>query len=181
MQKIFLSYSKSNLPAAKVLTERLELDGYSVWWDHELAAGEEYDTTIEAELKSADKVIVLWSHASVGSRWVRSEADHAAQQNKLVPVRIEQVEVPVAFRLFHFVSMSSLGGGILEGSEYASLLKAMRKGEMETAGIKHVTGTSTSTNVQTDSKWGAFTFAIAVSITILVALFLLFRVWTNVI
>ncbi len=42
--------------------------------------------------------MVLWSKSSVRSRWVRAEAQEGASRGILVPVLIERVKIPLAFR-----------------------------------------------------------------------------------
>jgi TIR domain len=50
-------------------------------------------------MNQASVVLVLWSHQSVESQWVRNEAEAAADRNLLVPALIEEdVRVPLAFR-----------------------------------------------------------------------------------
>jgi hypothetical protein len=180
MTQIFLSYSKQNTTAAQLLATKLERDGFSVWWDHELAAGEEYDITIESQLKSADKVVVLWSRASVISRWVRSEADHAAQESKLVPVLIEQVDIPVAFRLFHFVPMLSLGREIFDDEEYVNLLKAMRVNEIDVMAIQGLRSSAPRVETTKGSSAMNIGFAIVVFVVVCAAVALLANVWRQV-
>jgi TIR domain len=69
-----------------------------VWWDPKLRAGEHFDDVIEKALDQAKCVIVIWSERSVQSRYVRTEATYALDQDKLVPVAIESVKLPLRFR-----------------------------------------------------------------------------------
>lgn len=179
--KIFLSYSKRNGAAARLLASRLEQDGLSVWWDHELAAGEEYDLSIEAELLNADKVIVLWSSASVVSRWVRSEADHAAQKGKLVPILIEDVDIPIAFRLFHFIAMPSLGHNQLNEAEYADLVRMLPKSDLHepVQPPQRLTGIDYAERSAENPKISLGGFTIIALIAIL-AILILGNVWRQV-
>lgn len=62
-----------------------------------MRSGERFDDVIERELNLAKCVIVLWSHRSVQSQYVKDEAAHALKLNKLVPVAIEEVELPLRF------------------------------------------------------------------------------------
>ena len=63
---------------------------------------------IEKALNEAKCVIVLWSKRSVESLYVKDEATHALNRNKLVPVMIEEVELP--FRLRDFTHRVCLVG-----------------------------------------------------------------------
>jgi len=96
---IFLSYEKHDRADARDLAEDLAADGYSVWWDRELIGGDDFVGRIDAELRSARSVIVLWSTDSVKSRWVNGEAETAANLGKLIPVLIDDTdpgEIPSA-------------------------------------------------------------------------------------
>ena len=105
MPDIFISYKRQDRPWAEALAQALEATGRSVWWDDRLAAGEQYDEVLETQLEQTRCVIVLWSAASIESRWVRTEANEGLRRNILVPVKIEDVEPPLAFRLIHTGSL----------------------------------------------------------------------------
>ena len=96
---IFLSYTRSDVEIARRFAEGLEREGFTVWWDQALRSGEAYDEVTEAALKGAKAVVVLWSPASVVSRWVRAEATIADRKNTLVPVMIAPCERPIMFEL----------------------------------------------------------------------------------
>jgi membrane-associated phospholipid phosphatase len=99
MSDIFISYCRNDRPAAETLARAFEAAGRSVWWDRDIPAGGTFDKLIEDALNVAKVVIVLWSHESVESRWVRNEAEEAAARNILVPVLIESdVRIPLAFK-----------------------------------------------------------------------------------
>ena len=72
--------------------------GWSVWWDPEIVPGEEFDTLISRELAAARALVVVWSPASVDSRWVRGEARDAADRGVLFPVRFDNAKPPIDFR-----------------------------------------------------------------------------------
>jgi eukaryotic-like serine/threonine-protein kinase len=97
---IFLSYSSADrlwiARFAKVLVER----GWSVFWDRQIPVGKQFDQVIEHELDAAKCVIVLWSHSSISSNWVKEEAEEGARRGVLCPVLIEDVRVPMGLRRF---------------------------------------------------------------------------------
>jgi hypothetical protein len=99
MADIFVSYAAEDRDRARDLAHALENRGWTVWWDREIPLGRPFDEVIEQALARARCVIVLWSRASVGSEWVRSEASEARRRGILVPVFLESVEPPLAFRL----------------------------------------------------------------------------------
>lgn len=98
MSDIFLSYAKEDKGRAKALAETLQSYGWSVWWDAEIPPGQTWDEMIEQELTTAKCVIVMWSQQSIGKHWVRTEATLALERGVLVPVLIENVLPPLAFR-----------------------------------------------------------------------------------
>ena len=83
--------------------------GWSVWWDPEIAAGQEFDDQIEAEINAAKAVLVVWTPTSVASRWVRGEAREAAERGILVPVRFDEARLPMDVRAIHTTDLDELG------------------------------------------------------------------------
>jgi hypothetical protein len=99
MADVFISYSKKDIADARLLAAMLEAKGYSTWWDVSLVGGEQFREKIVSELGKARAVVVIWTKASVKSRWVQSEADRADREKKLIPVRseIEYTDIPPPF------------------------------------------------------------------------------------
>ena len=106
MTDIFLSYATEDRASAKMLADVLEQRGWSVWWDRKIPLGQAFDNVIEDAIAAARCVVVLWSHASVVSEWVRSEASEGKRRGILVPVLIEAVVTPLAFRLLNGADLS---------------------------------------------------------------------------
>jgi len=98
---IFVSYSRSDKARVAPLVAALEAEGWSVWWDPEITPGEEFDSLISKELDAARTLVVVWTPASVDSRWVRGEARDAADRGVLVPVRFDGAKLPIDFRALH--------------------------------------------------------------------------------
>lgn len=55
---------------------------------------------IDAELKTAAAVLVVWTANSVDSRWVRGEARDAADRGILVPLPFDGATLPIDVRAF---------------------------------------------------------------------------------
>ncbi len=98
MSDIFISYSSSDRAFAGRLAGALGARGWSVWWDRVIPAGKSYDDVIEEALDASACVLVLWSAESVKSGWVRTEAQEGLDRGVLVPILIEDVKPPLAFR-----------------------------------------------------------------------------------
>ncbi len=97
MSDIFLSYKSEDRPRAKIIAEALEQQGYSVWWDRKIPPGKTFEQVIVENLDATRCVIVLWSKKSVLSDWVKEEADKGKKRQILVPVLIDDVEIPMGF------------------------------------------------------------------------------------
>ena len=106
MAKIFISYARLDRDYARRLANYLEDAGLSVWWDMSLKPGEVFRDEIERRIGEARHVIVLWSENSVKSHFVLDEAGEAAQQNKLVPIRIDGCKLPLGFGQHHTHTVS---------------------------------------------------------------------------
>jgi len=109
MADVFVSYARSDKARVAPLVAAIESQGWSVWWDPEIAAGQEFDRQIAAELRSAAAVVVVWTPTSVESRWVRGEARDAADRGLLVPVRFEGAELPIDVRAIHTTDLDGWG------------------------------------------------------------------------
>ena len=107
---IFLSYARQDRGTARLFADGLVAEGFSVWWDASLRSGETFDEVIERNLRDAKAVVVLWSPASVASRWVRAEATLADRRNKLAPAIIQPCDRPIIFELTHAAELSDWTG-----------------------------------------------------------------------
>ena len=99
MADIFLSYASDDLERVKPLATTFKEHGWSVWWDRELVAGPSYHQKIEEALDSARCVVVVWSSQAIKSQWVATEANEGLERNILVPLLIDDVKPPLAFRI----------------------------------------------------------------------------------
>ena len=98
MADIFLSYAHEERERVRPLVTAFEAQGWSVWWDQQLETGESWDEEIEKELANARVVVTVFSAQSVESRFVRAESMEAYDNDKLFPVRLDDIKVPLAFR-----------------------------------------------------------------------------------
>ena len=110
MSRIFLSYARDDVDAARQLADSLVQAGHDVWWDRHLHGGSRFDREIEEALGNAEAVVVLWSNASLDSAWVKDEAAEARDSERLVPVSIDSAKPPLGFRQFHTIDLGSWKG-----------------------------------------------------------------------
>ena len=126
MADVFVSYARSDRARVEPLVAAIEAEGWSVWWDRDIAAGQEFDRRISAELKSASAVVVLWTPRSVESRWVRGEARDGAERGILVPVRLDAAELPIDVRALHTTDLDDWRGDP-QAPQVQSVLRALRE------------------------------------------------------
>ena len=108
MSDIFISYSQKDREVASKLAQELEQLGFTVFYDVEIAAGAVWRDTIMSALQKASVVVVLWSHYSIQSEWVRAEANLALDENKFLPVLISDIEIPLGFSHIQTLDLSHL-------------------------------------------------------------------------
>ena len=94
---LFLSYAREDRDAAQQLAHALGEEGFVVWWDREIRGGRDFTDEIAANLQAARLVLVLWSQTAVRSSFVRDESARARDAGKLLPLRIEEVDLPLGF------------------------------------------------------------------------------------
>ncbi len=111
MADVFISYAREDRPLAARLAHALESGGRTVWWDREILPGTDFAELIGAELARAKAVVVIWSPASVASRWVRDEAHEGLDRGVLVPVLAGVAEPPLGYRSLHAVDLGGWTGG----------------------------------------------------------------------
>ncbi len=110
MNEIFISYATEDRERARLLAAALSERGWDVWWDREIPLGKSFDEVIEKALAQARCVIVLWSAVSVTSEWVRNEASEGKRRGILLPVFMEHIDAPLAFRLLNGADLSEWSG-----------------------------------------------------------------------
>ncbi len=110
MADIFISYKRQEREKARAIAEMLVMHGYDVWWDIELLPGDKFSREIDEVIKSASAAIVLWSKRAVESNFVRAEAHKAYNKNILIPVRLDDCELPIPFNTSHTMDLSTWDG-----------------------------------------------------------------------
>ena len=109
MADVFVSYARSDKARVAPLVAAIEAQGWSVWWDPAIDPGQDFDRQIATELEAAAVVLVVWTPASVASRWVRGEARDGAERGILVPVRFEGASLPIDVRALHTTDLDDWG------------------------------------------------------------------------
>jgi adenylate cyclase len=108
--RVFLSYAREDVAAAKQLATAIERSGHQVWWDHHIQGGSRFASEIDRELKAADAVVVMWTKTSVDSPWVQDEAAEGRDSGRLVPVMMDADKPPLGFRQFQSIDFNGWDG-----------------------------------------------------------------------
>ncbi|HTX49785.1 MAG TPA: TIR domain-containing protein [Caulobacteraceae bacterium] len=111
MSEVFISYARSNLKQARVIEQALKSVGFQVWRDDALPANRPFSEVIEERLRMAKAVLVIWSAPAARSQWVRSEADRARIDDKLVQATIDNSPLPMPFDQIHCANLSGWSVG----------------------------------------------------------------------
>ena len=123
---IFISYSRRDRERVNFMAKALEAQGYSVWWDRELRAGEEFDNVIDKYIKASTAIVVVWSNTSVNSNWVKEEAEDGVVDNKLVPALIDDVVIPRGFRRIQAAELQDSSDDPTKSKNWPVFLESIR-------------------------------------------------------
>ncbi len=105
MSQIFISYAHEDAKVVEDLARSLQLQGWSVWWDKDIAGRSHFPAELEQQLNQASVVVVVWSSGAIKSRWVMEEANYALESSKIVPVLIDDSSPPFGFQLVDTISL----------------------------------------------------------------------------
>jgi hypothetical protein len=107
--KVFVSYASNDRNFVDRLAAALDLAGHEVWFDRDLNAGSFRDQIL-AQLTQAEVAIVVWSARSKQSRYVIDESERALARGVLLPIRIDETDLPLGFGGFQTFDLSSWSG-----------------------------------------------------------------------
>ena len=141
---VFLSYASADRPMAKRIAGALAEQGWHVWWDRKLLAGDRFSEVIDRVLQETGCVVVLWSRAAVSSPWVPAEAGEGIRRGVLVPVLIEAVKPPLQFRELHTANLVQWQGHVADPNfadvvaAISAVLQRSRPATSEAASAGHL-------------------------------------------
>ncbi len=124
MSDVFISYARSTANKAADVAAALLSMGYDVWRDSEIPANRSFTDEIESRLALAKAVVVVWSAEAVKSQWVRSEADRARMQDKIVQLSIDGARLPMPFDQIECADLSCWSGDT-EDPEWRKVLASV--------------------------------------------------------
>jgi hypothetical protein len=131
MSDIFISYKKEDAGRVVRIVEALRAEGFSVWWDHGIAPGAQWDKTIQSQLDMAKAVVAVWSIQSRDAPWVKEESAVGKNRGILVPIRIDDVEPPLGFTLIQASDLVSWSGDVKDPRwiHFTGALRGVLSGE----------------------------------------------------
>lgn len=108
-QKIFVSYSRTDLDFAVKFTSDLKKAGADVWLDKlEIRLGEKWDNEIENALQACQSLFFIASKASVASDNVLNEVYFALEGGKKVyPIIKEECKIPFRLNRLQYLDLSN--------------------------------------------------------------------------
>ncbi|HXV00463.1 MAG TPA: TIR domain-containing protein [Caulobacteraceae bacterium] len=112
MSDIFISYARATEPQATAIAEALRAAGYGVWRDDEIPAHRAYADVIKERLRAAKAVVVVWSADASASEWVRSEAERARTDRKLVQLTVDGADLPMPFDQIQCADLAGWSGDV---------------------------------------------------------------------
>lgn len=117
--KIFLSHASEDKELVLKIYHSLKKEGFKPWLDKEdLLIGQEWNLVIPKEIRESDYVMVFLSKHSVSKRgYVQKEFKlvldvlDTIPEGKVfvIPVKIDDCEIPDAFAKFHWINLSEEG------------------------------------------------------------------------
>ena len=110
MSDVFISYASSTGKQAAEVATALNAMGYAIWRDNLIPAHRAFAEEIEERIAAAKAVVVLWSSDAVKSQWVRSEADRARIDNKIVQLSLDRARPPMPFDQIECADLAGWAG-----------------------------------------------------------------------
>ena len=107
----FVSYAREDAARVEPLVAYLEANGCGVWWDRNIAPGAAFEQKIEEALAGAACVVIALTEHAAKSDWVRAEAAMGQQHNKLIPVLLDDVPVPLSLRALQVADLREWPAG----------------------------------------------------------------------
>ncbi len=106
MADVFISYSHKDRDIAEKISAYLSEKGFTIWWDNNLRAGENFPPAIETAVNNAKCIVVIWSQDSIVSDWVRVEAAEGLRRKILIPLIVGRILPPLEFRNLQWIDIS---------------------------------------------------------------------------
>lgn len=103
---IFVSYAREEKDRVSRLVTALEAAGWTVVWDGNFVHGESYRDDIDELISNSHVTLVAWTKLSVSRFWVRSEAERAQDFHSYLPVKLDNVRIPLGLDQKNFADLT---------------------------------------------------------------------------
>jgi archaellum biogenesis ATPase FlaH len=107
--EIFVSYSRDDIQAARLIVAYLNAKGFATWRDQDkIRGGTNWDRELEKAILRASVVVVLISSSSLNSEMVRNELAWAIEDAKkpIIPLMLaEGIKLPIIIKRTQWVEM----------------------------------------------------------------------------
>jgi hypothetical protein len=110
MVDVFISYKRQERPRVAAIVTALRSAGFDAWSDSNMCVTANIIKEVNAKLDAAMCVVVVWSKLSVESNWVLDEAYDAFERKCLIPLRIDDVKIPVPFARIQTIDLRNWFG-----------------------------------------------------------------------
>lgn len=107
MAQVFVGYRRVDKDVVDGLVKALEAEGFSVFWDHLIVAGDDWHHELDDRIKDAKACLIIWSNNVTIDSPVLTEADHGHQQGKLIIAALDpNVALPLRLKQVQYVDLS---------------------------------------------------------------------------
>jgi len=106
---IFVSYSHKDKAVVAALVRLLEAE-WVVWWDSDLNFGDRFEPTILENIRNVPVALIVISRNSLQSEWVKAETKAALGAGHVIPILVEDVELPDELRQLHACNLTGWDG-----------------------------------------------------------------------
>lgn len=97
---LFISYSHNDAALVYPIIERLVMDGYRVWYDDGIHAGEDWTETVADRLEASSMCLAMLTENYVSSINCRNELAYSLSMSKrLIGIKLKDFDIPKGIRL----------------------------------------------------------------------------------
>ena len=120
---VFISYSRTDRAYVDELTAQLVDAGIPVWYDYQLAAGDQFSRVIQERIDASAAFLVVLSPSSMDSRWVLREVSYAESRNKPVfPLQLAPAPLPIQLA---GLQVEDVTGGQMPSPRFVARLRSL--------------------------------------------------------
>jgi len=125
MADVFVSYAREDRERVVTISRVLKEAGLSVWLDLQIPTASRWEDEITHELEQARCVLMLWSHNAATSEWVRREGLSGLERAALVPIMMDDCDIPDEFDSIQFANFTEWDGSS-SATELDEVLRCVR-------------------------------------------------------